>query len=65
MKFEFFSVIFNKMSVDWSAEAPQNLLNEYSDLCRGCLAQSGEMKNMYEWGLAEDFANFAHIQVIY
>ncbi|CAD0207101.1 unnamed protein product [Chrysodeixis includens] len=24
-------------------------------VCRGCLAESGEMKNIYEWGLAEDY----------
>lgn len=51
------------MSVDWRSNAPDGTLIEYSDMCRGCLAHSGEMKNMYEWGLAEDFANFTHVKV--
>lgn len=38
-------------------------LNEYSLLCRGCLASSGEMKNMMEWGLLEDFHKITEISV--
>lgn len=53
------------MSIDWISDAPGSSLNEYFKMCRGCLAQSGEMKNMYEWGLAEDFANFAYVQVLF
>ncbi|XP_063371985.1 uncharacterized protein LOC134660189 [Cydia amplana] len=36
-------------------------LNEYALLCRGCLAESGEMKNMQEWGLADDFYRIAEV----
>ncbi|KAI5636791.1 zinc-finger associated domain (zf-AD) domain-containing protein [Phthorimaea operculella] len=32
-------------------------------VCRGCLAVSGEMKNMFEWGLAEDFTNCTNVQL--
>ncbi|KAM3955263.1 uncharacterized protein ACR2FA_010870 [Aphomia sociella] len=38
-------------------------LNDYALLCRGCLADSGEMKNMFEWSLAEDFCKFTDIPV--
>lgn len=40
-------------------------LDEYSMLCRGCLAESGEMKNIVEWGLAEDFCKITKIQVYF
>ncbi|XP_073966262.1 uncharacterized protein [Choristoneura fumiferana] len=36
-------------------------LSEYALLCRGCLAESGEMKNMQEWGLADDFYLIAEV----
>lgn len=39
--------------------APFTILEQPTDpsavICRGCLAESGEMKNIYEWGLAEDY----------
>ncbi|XP_052748049.1 uncharacterized protein LOC128200058 [Galleria mellonella] len=38
-------------------------LDDFALLCRGCLANSGEMKNMVQWGLAEDFYKFTNIQV--
>ncbi|XP_047040176.1 zinc finger protein GAI-ASSOCIATED FACTOR 1-like [Helicoverpa zea] len=31
-------------------------------VCRGCLAESGEMKNMYEWGLYEDYFTITAIE---
>ncbi|XP_028174220.1 uncharacterized protein LOC114362857 [Ostrinia furnacalis] len=38
-------------------------LEEYAVLCRGCLAESGVMKDMVEWGLTEDFFKFTNVQV--
>ncbi|XP_059047302.1 uncharacterized protein LOC131842754 [Achroia grisella] len=38
-------------------------LDEYALVCRGCLANSGEMKNMIHWDFAEDFYKFTNIQV--
>lgn len=38
-------------------------INLFSIRCRGCLAESGEMKNMYEWGLCDDFFKFTNIEV--
>lgn len=33
-------------------------------VCRGCLTPYGEMKNMLEWDLADDFYKLTNIQVI-
>lgn len=38
-------------------------LDENAVLCRGCLVESGEMKNIFEWGLADDFFKFTLLQV--
>ncbi|XP_049884222.1 uncharacterized protein LOC126379495 [Pectinophora gossypiella] len=38
-------------------------MDEYAMLCRGCLAESGEMKNIFEWGLDEDFSNCTNIRL--
>ncbi|CAG4980550.1 unnamed protein product [Parnassius apollo] len=38
-------------------------LKELSSLCRGCLTDCGEMKNMVQHGLIEDFYKFSDIQV--
>lgn len=40
-------------------------LSEYALLCRGCLAESGEMKNMQEWGLADDFYLIAEVYILH
>lgn len=40
-------------------------LNEYNMVCRGCLAASGEMKNMFEWGLHKEFAKYTDVQVLF
>lgn len=34
-------------------------------VCRGCLANAGEMKNMYDWGLNEEFFKITDIKVCY
>lgn len=36
-----------------------------SMVCRGCLADSGEMKNIYEWGLSEDYFRITAIEVCF
>ncbi|XP_039763009.1 uncharacterized protein LOC120635871 [Pararge aegeria] len=36
---------------------------DLSLICRGCLATSGEMKNMVEWGLLDDFHRLTNVQV--
>lgn len=36
---------------------------DLSQLCRGCLTASGEMRNMVEWGLVDDFYKLTNIQV--
>ncbi|XP_041983780.1 telomere zinc finger-associated protein-like [Aricia agestis] len=36
---------------------------DVSMVCRGCLASGGEMKNMIEWGLVDNFHRLTHIQV--
>lgn len=33
-------------------------------VCRGCLANAGEMKNMYDWGLNEEFFKITDIKAI-
>lgn len=38
-------------------------ITRLSVVCRGCLADSGEMKNMYEWGLYEDYFRVTAIEV--
>ncbi|OWR41575.1 hypothetical protein KGM_204915 [Danaus plexippus plexippus] len=38
-------------------------LNDVSLVCRSCLAASGDMKNMTEWGYAEDFYKLTNIQI--
>lgn len=40
-------------------------LNDVSLVCRSCLAASGDMKNMTEWGYAEDFYKLTNIQVCF
>ncbi|KAJ0169454.1 hypothetical protein K1T71_015041 [Dendrolimus kikuchii] len=39
------------------------LLSEYAMVCRGCLAASGEMKNMFECGLHKEFAKYTDVQI--
>lgn len=41
----------------------QTPLREYSLVCRSCLAESGEMKSIREWGLIEDFCKLTDIVV--
>nr|XP_034838843.1 uncharacterized protein LOC117994976 [Maniola hyperantus] len=36
---------------------------DLSLICRGCLATSGEMKNMVEWGLLDEFYKLTNVQV--
>ncbi|XP_023945540.1 uncharacterized protein LOC112051223 [Bicyclus anynana] len=36
---------------------------DLSLICRGCLATSGKMKNMVEWGLTDEFYRLTNIQV--
>lgn len=38
-------------------------LKDLALICRGCLASSGQMKNMIEWDLVEDFYKLTNIQV--
>lgn len=38
-------------------------ISEYSLVCRGCLAGSGEMKNIREWGMIDDFYHVTNVQV--
>ncbi|CAH0730877.1 unnamed protein product, partial [Brenthis ino] len=38
-------------------------LKDLAIICRGCLASSGEMKNMIQWGLVEDFCRLTNIQI--
>ncbi|CAG9790650.1 unnamed protein product [Diatraea saccharalis] len=38
-------------------------LDDIAMLCRGCLADSGEMKDMYEWGLADGFCKLTDVQM--
>lgn len=45
-----------KMSTDFDMTNPLQV-------CRGCLTSYGDMKNMIEWGLAEDFYKLTNIQV--
>ncbi|XP_013194573.2 uncharacterized protein LOC106138083 [Amyelois transitella] len=40
-----------------------NPISEYSLMCRGCLADSGEMKNIVEWGLVDEFYKCTDIEV--
>lgn len=35
-----------------------------TQVCRGCLTSSGEMKNMIEYGLLEDFYKFSEVKVL-
>ncbi|KAJ8705001.1 hypothetical protein PYW08_012321 [Mythimna loreyi] len=37
-------------------------ITRLSVVCRGCLADSGEMKNMYEWGLNDDYFRITAIE---
>lgn len=37
---------------------------DLSQLCRGCLTSSGEMRNMVGWGLVDDFYRLTNIQVL-
>lgn len=36
-----------------------------SMVCRGCLADSGEMKNMNEWGIMDDYFRVTAIEVCF
>ncbi|XP_072946735.1 uncharacterized protein Asciz isoform X2 [Epargyreus clarus] len=42
---------------------PDESTVDSSQLCRGCLVSSGEMKNMEDWGLLEDFERITNIKV--
>ncbi|KAG7306818.1 hypothetical protein JYU34_008263 [Plutella xylostella] len=36
-------------------------IDPFSVICRGCLAVGGKMKNIYEWGLSDDFYRFTEV----
>ncbi|XP_053622818.1 uncharacterized protein LOC128682230 [Plodia interpunctella] len=38
-------------------------VSEFSLMCRGCLADSGEMKNIIEWGFVEEFCKYTDVEV--
>lgn len=38
-------------------------LSDDAVVCRGCLADSGDMKDIREWNLVEDFRKYAGVQV--
>lgn len=38
-------------------------LSRLAVVCRGCLAESGEMKNIYEWGIHDDYFRVTAIEV--
>ncbi|KAF9417230.1 hypothetical protein HW555_005632 [Spodoptera exigua] len=37
-------------------------VNRLTVVCRGCLAESGEMKNIYEWGINDDYFRVTAIE---
>lgn len=44
-----------------SVEVTENAEDPSTLVCRGCLAEWGEMKNMHEWGLDADFFRYTNI----
>ncbi|XP_037293007.1 uncharacterized protein LOC115450085 [Manduca sexta] len=45
-----------------SSEKIQSPMSEFALVCRGCLTYANPMKNMYEWGLAEDFFRLTDVE---
>ncbi|CAH2083641.1 unnamed protein product [Euphydryas editha] len=46
-----------------SAQDMNIIIKDFSSVCRGCLESSREMKNMFDYGLDEDFYKLTNIKI--